>query len=104
MSTAKDKARAEAGQSHRNIPEGKQAIKCIYQPCKIHILIDKILPGMPYKGSPPLCPLHSEMLNFYMWCATVVKVEKQQTPHGIILPGNEKYQAVIRKQEIARGG
>ena len=98
MSKAKDKARAEAGQQHRNIPEDKQLIKCIYPPCNSQILIDKIVPGMPYKGPPPLCPLHLEMLNFYMWCVTAIKVEPQRTPGGVILPGHEKFQATLKEQ------
>ncbi len=96
MSKAKDKARAETGHPHRDIPEGKQAIKCIYPPCKSQILIDKIVSGMPYKGAAPLCPLHVEMLNFYMWCVTVVKVEKQQTPGGLIIPGHENFKATVK--------
>lgn len=97
MSKAED--RAEAGQSHPNIPEGKQYLKCQYPPCKTQILVDKMTPGIPYKGSPPFCPLHLEMLNFYMWCVTMVKVERQQTPGGLILPGHEKFQASLASKE-----
>lgn len=99
MGKAKDRARAEAGQPFRNIPESKQAIKCQYPPCKTQILIDKMVPGMPYKGPPPFCPLHLEMLNFYMWCMTAIKVEPQRTPGGVILPGHDKFQATLKEQE-----
>lgn len=102
MSKAKDRARAEKEGPWvtNHPPEGKQAIKCQYPPCKTHILIDKIVPGMPYKGPPPFCLVHLEMLNFYMWCVTMVKVEKQQTPHGIIIPGHEKFQATLKEQKL----
>ncbi len=82
----------------RKIPEDKQLVKCQYPPCKINIIIDKPVPGMPYKGSPPFCKLHLEMLNFYMWCVTSIKVERQQTPGGIIVPGHEKFQAALKEQ------
>ena len=109
MSKAKDRERAEKEGSFRDgkrhpegyVPEGKQLIKCQYPPCKTNILIDKTMPGIPYKGSPPFCQLHLEMLNFYMWCMTAVRVEKQQTPSGIIIPGHEKFQATLMKQEVA---
>ena len=105
MSNRKDKERAEAGQPHRVLPEDKQLIKCQYPPCSNQILIDKVTPGIPYKGSPPFCRIHLEMLNFYMWCMTAVRIERQQTPSGVILPGNDKFEAVLREQRIPiKGG
>lgn len=102
MGKAKDRARAEAGKPHTNVPEGKQLFKCGYPPCKTNILIDKIVPGMPYKGPPPFCPVHLEMLNFYMWCMTAVRVEQQRTPGGLILSGHEKFQAILKEQDLVK--
>lgn len=91
-------SKKDKGNGH--IPEGKQLIKCQYPPCMTNIVVDKMTPGMPYKGKPPFCQLHLEMLNFYMWCTTAVKVEKQQTPGGLIMPGNDKFQAILKEQKI----
>jgi len=92
------KAKNKAGNGH--IPEGKQLVKCQYPPCVTNIVIDKITPGMPYKGPPPFCKLHLEMLQFYMWCVSTVKVEQQRTPGGVILPGNKQYEATLNKEDL----
>ena len=100
MSKAKDKARANAGNGHKTIPEGKQFIKCQYPPCKTNILIDKMVPGVPYKGSLPFCLLHLEMLNFHVWCVTAIKMEPQKTSAGLIVPGHQQFTPTLNKQEI----
>jgi len=106
MSKAKDRSRAKAGQPHisgnGDKPEDKLLVKCQYPPCDKQLLIEKPVPGMPYTGKPPFCEKHLEWLEFHMWCSTVIRIEKQQTPSGIVLPGNEKYEAKLREQPFIK--
>lgn len=79
-------------------PPGKKWVKCMYPPCPNKILVDEKPPGQLVvakpqdKGSIPFCPKHLELLSFMMWLLPQVKIERQTTPSGVVLPGHKAFQ------------
>ena len=108
MSTAKDKARADAGNPHRNEPMGTEKrvkVKCFFPPCQQQIVIDEDKapqPGKLYQGPPLMCQKHADMLNFMAWFMTNVKVQQQQTAGGLVLPGNKEFQTIVPQKGAKR--
>uniref|UniRef100_A0A6H1ZUR3 Uncharacterized protein n=1 Tax=viral metagenome TaxID=1070528 RepID=A0A6H1ZUR3_9ZZZZ len=87
--------------------KGQVRLKCVYPPCSNQVVVpappEGIVVGsvghIQKLGKIPLCPMHMELLQFYMWCQISVKVEAQRTPGGLVLPGHEKYTAPMPSKE-----
>ena len=109
MSKAKGQKRAGGGEVFRNgtKPAGDSIkIKCIYPPCSQPVIVSSPPTGveagsqqhLQKLGGVPMCPKHAGWLTFYMWCLVNVRMEAQRTASGLVLPGNEKFQATIKQQ------
>ena len=80
----------------RPAPLGKKWVKCVYPPCKQQVLVEDkagpIVIGSESKETPPFCPYHFELIGFVLWLLPQVRMEKQRTPSGVILPGLKAFQ------------
>ena len=89
---------------------GMVPIKCVFPPCTAQVLVkappDGVAVGSPQHmtklGGIPMCPKHGEYLAFYIWAATSIKLQPQQTASGLVLPGNPNYNATVKEQPLTK--
>lgn len=121
MSKESDQGKAERLGPFRNgkrskiiaVGNDKQSmvrLKCVYPPCTVPVLVKPPPPGVK-EGSPqhmatlggiPMCTKHAEMLGFHIWCITNIKFEAQRTAGGLVLPGNEKFNATVKQEGVPK--
>ena len=90
--------------------DGMVPIKCVFPPCPSQVLVkappDGVTVGSPQHmtklGGIPMCPKHGEYLAFYVWAATSIKLQAQQTASGLVLPGNPNYNATVKEQPLTK--
>ncbi len=78
-------------------------VKCMFPPCTAKVTVaappEGVEVGTPQHmstlGGIPMCPKHADWLNFYVWAATSIKLQAQQTKGGLVLPGNEKFNPTL---------
>ena len=83
---------------------GLVKIKCMFQPCTIPVMVKAPPEGvevgtpqhMTTMGGIPMCPRHADMLNFYVWATTSIKLQPQQTKGGIIVPGHQQFDPTLK--------
>jgi len=97
VSKKKDRARAAAGEVFR---EGKvsKMTRCPIPNCPRYIITGNSAHG--------LCPQHEEFLEALLFLLPRIQI-KQQTPGGLVLPGQPGFQAVpesVIKEEIEKRG
>lgn len=46
-------------------------------------------------GGIPMCTNHADMLNFHVWASMNIKLQKQETAGGIIVPGHEQFSPTL---------
>ena len=96
-SKATKRSRAEeAGIKHiggKEVPTNSIQIKCQYPPCNTMVTVPDPKTVTPDKQKPPFCDKHMEWIAFIMWIMPRIQIKQQETPHGIILPGNKDFKA-----------
>lgn len=84
MSKRKDRARAAAGQRFQNgQPTVAKMATCVAPDCGASFVLQN--------DKPPLCPKHLDYLKFLVWALPRIRIEKQEEPGGIVLPGNPEF-------------
>jgi hypothetical protein len=98
VSHKKDKRRVAVGEIFR---DGKvtKLTKCPVPNCPRGVTTGESAHG--------LCPKHEEDLAFLLFILPHIRMEKAETPSGLVLPGQPGFQAVpeaVIKEEIQKHG
>ena len=104
--TEKAKRREERknGTEPKSITPDMVAIKCVFPPCKERVIVkappEGVTVGTPAHmqtlGGIPMCATHGDMLGFMIWFQTNIKMQPQQTPRGLIVPGHQQFNPTLK--------